>query len=561
MNEQERRAAYYDRVRPIIGDAFDHKGFAAYGLDAFPKAIEALLRTGARRAWLEDSGPINSELFSRALGALALGRSVPEAFDAFSRAHNRYEDRFEIRAAPDLEGSPELPGADVLLCYAPGRARAALSAARRLHIPAILGSVLEKSRAAQAVFVFDPARDSEAASALAASLDEHPAASPGDPARLDDFLGLSDLMLMFAKAILLRGTPKERPDLARLFDQEGRRFLVRGSPSWPWETRYLSEEQGRSALERLAQHVPLRYTLPRGLFRKQRVAVLGCGTASLLLGELVYDVEQLLFLDAKPFSAFNPIRQLCSTDDVEGLSKPFALQQILRRRLAPDADWEETNEGEISWLSHQKTRLGGAVLRLSEVDPESVSRFESLLDAFDPTLCIVGMGRSRDDNFTACEILRKRGIRHLVPTAFPGVTHFKNIVVDGTRGPCYDCLQNHLPVDGGAGPTLDEEARSVYYGGTQPATLAETYPSAHQLYQLTKALMLPEAARPAWWAPLRDEERTCLVTANTVERAGEGWLYGIPFPGQAIAYGPTDVVHARTGERCACGRVVGRVGG
>jgi hypothetical protein len=51
------------------------------------------------------------------------------------------------------------------------------------------------------------------------------------------------------------------------------------------------------------------------------------------------------------------------------------------------------------------------------------------------------------------------------------------------------------------------------------------------------------------------------VGANLTEENGSGWLYGTSLPGQMVAYGPSDVVHARTGERCACGREVGKVGG
>ena len=566
MLDHEKRALYYDRVRPVIGDIFEDKSFAAYGVSAYPKVAEALIRNGLLRAFIEDDAPISGGFWLRTLGASCLGKHPSAALNDFSRAHNTYEDRFELRPAPALSALGSLPSRpNLLIAYAPNRAVEVIQQAKQLQIPAILFSVLESSRASQLVWVFDPSQSTDDDERFAEALSQQAASIPGDFARYEDFLEAGDLVLSMAKAVLLQGTPKERKDLKQLF-AEGRNVIIRGSRSWPWETKFLTTAQSLKALVSLSSGVVPRSVIPESLFSRQRVLVIGCGTASLALAELAFEVDTLVLLDSKPFSIFNPIRQICSTDDTEKLEKPFALQQILKRLVDPDHDWEASSEHGLQWLSGDGLSIGAAVLKLTEMNPDSVTLFESILDAVKPTLCIVGMGRSRDDNFTACEILRRKNIKHIVPTAFPGVTHFKHIVVDEQRagvpvGPCYDCLQNHLPVDGGAGPTLNEEARSVYYGGTQPATLAETYPSAHSLYRIARALMLPAAARPAWWAPLQTEERTSLVGANLTEENSSGWLYGTSLPGQMVAYGPADVVHARTGERCVCGRVVGKVGG
>jgi hypothetical protein len=566
MLDSEKRALYYDRVRPVIGDIFESKSFAAYRVSAYPKVVEALIRNGLLRAFIEDDAPITGGFWPRALGVSCLGKKPVAALDHFSRAHNTYEDRFELRPAPALSKLGALPTKpNVLIAYAPGCAAEVIQQAKLLHIPAILFSVLEGSRASQLVWVFDPSQSTDEDERFAEAFAQQAAATPGDFDRYEDFLEAGDLVLSMTKAVLLQGTTKERKDLKSLF-AEGRRVIIRGSRSWPWETKFVSTAQAHKALASLSSGVVPRSVIPASLFYRQRVLVIGCGTASLALTELAFEVSELVLLDTKPFSLFNPIRQVCSTDDTEKLEKPFALQQIIKRWIDPAHDWEESREDGLQWLSGAGLSIGAAKLKLTEMNPDSVTLFESILDAVKPTLCIVGMGRSRDDNFTACEILRRKNIKHIVPTAFPGVTHFKHIVVDEQQsgvsvGPCYDCLQNHLPVDGGAGPTLNEEARSVYYGGTQPATLAETYPSAHSLYRIARALMLPPAARPSWWAPLQAEERTSLVGANLTEQNSSGWLYGTSLPGQMVAYGPADVVHARAGERCVCGRVVGKVGG
>jgi hypothetical protein len=548
MPVDPQRSAYFDRVRPILGDAFLGKRILAFGVSAYPKALEALVRSGVFEVFVENEGPLSASLL-RAWGASYEGMHAAEALLQTSRDHNHFEERFAIQEMPT-----QPPRADLLLAYAPHRATEILSLARSLATPAIVLSIPSAAAAAQCVWVYDPSQDSPHADELAALLDTLPAEDPRLLRRREDFLEGADLMLGFAKAILTRKTSYQRHDLEALWSQH-RSVVLRGSPHWPWQTDYLTP---LGALQQLSQPVLRSDTqLPESIFHKQRVLVLGCGTSSLLVDELAREVGSLLLLDTKPFSIFNPIRQLCSTRDVNETPKPFVLQQILARRIAPDADWQATQDGDIHWLCGPRLRIGAAELKLSEYEPESITRFERLLDTFSPTLSIVGMGRSRDDNFTACELLRARKLKHIVPTAFPAVTHFKHIVVDGAAGPCYDCLQNQLPVDGGAGPRLDEEARSVYYGGTQPASLAETYPSAHSLYRLARALMLPNAARPAWWAPLRDEERCCLVGANRVEETAGSWLYGCSLPGQMVAYGPEDVVLTRRGARCRCGRTLG----
>src|SRR5262249_44803814 len=141
------------------------------------------------------------------------------------------------------------------------------------------------------------------------------------------------------------------------------------------------------------------------------------------------------------------------------------------------------------------------------------------------------------------------------------VSHYKHIVVDGAEGPCYDCLQGHLVIDGGAGPTLNDAERELYYGGTQPATLAETYPSARSLLRLCPGLAPPRPRRPAWFQGQLGRERTCFLGANRVEQlAGSSsespaWLYGTRDPFQMVTFGIADIVGSRAGEVCSCGRV------
>jgi hypothetical protein len=284
------------------------------------------------------------------------------------------------------------------------------------------------------------------------------------------------------------------------------------------------------------------------------VLVIGLGTASLLCGELPQMVGgDLFFVDCKAVSPFNPVRQIYGTEQI-GQHKGEALCALLARRLDPAGSWQRTERGPLRCWRGDRT-LGWSDLRLRAADRASVKRFGELLDETQPTLAVVAMGRSRDDNFVAAAELRRRGIRHLTPTAFPGVSHFKHIVTDGSDGPCYDCLQGHLAVDGGAGPTLQPDEREMFYGGTQPATVAETYPSAFSLLRLARDLGLPPAARPGYLRAQLAAERCCFVGANRVERSGASWLYGVALPFSMVTYGIEDLVGSRAEEHCPCGRI------
>jgi hypothetical protein len=117
-------------------------------------------------------------------------------------------------------------------------------------------------------------------------------------------------------------------------------------------------------------------------------------------------------------------------------------------------------------------------------------------------------------------------------------------------------LQGHLAIDGGAGPSLSPDEQQMFYGGTQPATLAETLPSAHSLLRLARDLALPPAARPPYLQAQLAGERNCLVGANRAERdAAGGWLYGVDRPFKMVSFGIADIVGSRAEQPCPCGRV------
>ena len=363
------------------------------------------------------------------------------------------------------------------------------------------------------------------------------------------------MALGLARWILSPGSPR-RPDLGVPLLRQGRALLARGRPEWPWSTLFLRPAQ--EVLSRLCAPAAARYAPPLTLLGRQRVLVLGLGTASLFCAEAGLLAPHLCLLDGGVVSPFNPVRQAYGVALV-GQPKHQALAEVLRGRLEAGAGWDRAEDGPLTVWRTSTRSVSHARLRLSLLADGSGRSFEGVLDTFRPTLAVVGMGRSKDDNFTATAALRRRGIPHITPTAFPAVTHFKHILTDGSVGPCYDCIQGHLPLDQGAGPTLAPAEREIFYGGTQPATLAETLPSAHSLLRLALDLALPPPARPSYLRRELNAERVCFVGANRAERREAEWLYGVDRPFGMVAYGVEDLLGEAEERRCRCGRM--NVGG
>jgi hypothetical protein len=94
----------------------------------------------------------------------------------------------------------------------------------------------------------------------------------------------------------------------------------------------------------------------------------------------------------------------------------------------------------------------------------------------------------------------------------------------------------------------------MFYGGTQPATVIETYPSVHCLLRLSIELCFSPQLRSRWFKDALKNETTCFVGANKSEKAGKSWLYGIQFPGQVVRYGSLDMIGNEETNACICGR-------
>ena len=549
-------ADYYNRVRPLLGDAFFQSKIAVWGLDLGYLAAEALARTGIKRQVWFDSGE-TSRAFCRSLGWQHQDKTQGEALRQHCEARNVEQRGWALQCLPldvqQLRQSFAAAAPALLLARGDDDAGEVARAALDHGVPLVMTFTPASSPVGcvHVVWVPDSSADPAAVVRACEALAGLPRRDLNRASEHLDGLEARSMALSLAKWILLRGGPDARPDLEEPLVERGRCLVMRGTPEWPWAVHFA--RPGSGLIPRLRGRA-MTYRPPLSLVPHRRLLVFGLGTASLLCAEAGLLFDQMVFVDCKDVSRFNPVRQIYGTEDV-GQPKPETLVKILARRLEPGARWSTSEDGPIKFTRTADRALGAVNLRISEGSRQSLDRLDQLLDLFKPTMAVVGMGRSKDDNFTATAELRRRNILHVTPTAFPSVTHFKHIVTDGISGPCYDCLQGHLPLDGGAGPTLQPEAREMFYGGTQPATLAETYPSAHSLLRLVHDLSLPRPARPVYIMRELAGERNCFVGSNRVEQNDAGWLYGLDQPMSMVTYGVADLVGAAAKRRCSCGRL------
>lgn len=539
MDEQMK--SYLNRILPVIGNHLHDKSMVFINPQLTHTIAEAFSRCGVKKLTIVGADEVmeNSPIHL-SYGHSYLGYRANDACFDFFRRHNEFEKSWEFVSVDFFQQlclSSHKSPIDVIVGGGSVReCQKIISFAREHKITAIVFTVLQGREAKSLISVIDTKRG------LDFSLFDNLENMPCDLFSRLDFLETADLVANIAKAILLKDTKFEREDFNNLLYEEKKNNIIRGTTSWPWHVIYGGEEFSQ---EMLALINAFFFEFEYKPSKEDRLMIIGCGTASLLVGEAINFYRKIILVDCKNVSVFNPVRQLYGTEEI-GKVKVFSAQRILMERIGTRKDEYE---------------IDASQLRLKEEDGASVEKLHALLDEYKPTIVIVGMGQTRDDNFIATKILRDRGIKHIVPAAFPLATHYKHIVVDGKNGPCYTCLQGRLPIDNEGAAPITEEQREMFYGEgdfeekTQPATIIETWPSVHSALLLAVQLSLPENERNDWFREKMKAGETCFVGGNVSIKNDGNYLYGIKFPGQIITYSDGDIFTAMEGELCVdCGR-------
>lgn len=556
MNRREMLKHYLNRILPVAGKYLRRKKIVFFNLQFTHLAVEAFGRCGVRNFIFFDTANVSQDsYFHQSYGEKYISMPCDKAMEMVLRNHNTFESGWKFKKYP-LEINEEIIG--IIKRHKPDliiaggsllECRFFSELSRQTKVPTVVFSLLEKREVKTLITVLDSSRGINFS--VFDHLEEN--AVFCQTSRVD-FLESSDVAINVAKAMLLADTEFARKDFQELVYDKKRNNILRGTQGWPWWVLYGSEKSLSKMMTLIAKKKLVRNYAPK---KSERLMIIGIGTASLLAGEAVNFFQNILVVDGKKYSIYNPVRQLAGTKFI-GIPKPYVVQRIMSDKVPGKAVWSRNELAKI--VQKGDHSISASILKIKEQDPVSIEKLKKLIAWFRPTVVMVGMGQTRDDNFAVTKILRENNIKHIVPAAFPLATHFKHIVVDGKRGPCYTCLQGRLPFDVGPAVELTDEQREMFYGEggfeerTQPATIVETRPSVHSALRLLIELTHNTRNRSQWFKECMQEEQNCFVGGNSI-KTDEGFLYGVEYSGQMVVFSSQDLVGFSKQETCPdCGR-------
>jgi hypothetical protein len=521
---------------------------AVFGLAAVAGAAERLAEGGVRHWQLSDAastGPAHplahlwgweavgvpaSAVFARVLprrvadpAALTFGALPP-----LDEAH--YDDlRVALTAdRPDLL----LGGGDAATLLLLGRL------ARDLDLPAVLVAFPATASPRAVVLALLPGDGGNGRDVadLAAYLNGAPLGDPANdlntPERRLDWQDANLHAAALARLLLL-GAAAAPADLGRIVFGARRTLLVQGAAGWPWRVQYVDLARATPLTLPALAPVPLGRQSARG-----PILVVGCGR----IGSQA--ARSLLAAGATPALALieggrvdaGDLSGAFYTADQIGKNRADALaQQLIRIALKPRTtpewtpaaftdDWSGLQRASGDWCFTQVPR-----------DAKPGPWFESLLDTLRPVAVILALGPYEDGRLA--RVLRHKGVPHVVSRCAADGAWFEALVVDGSRGPCRECLQ------AGALPIV----------GAPTATSIETGRAANLVARLAWQLSLDPAARAPWFARLLAEEQTALMGWNGTAGGAAGAAGDAPgqvgVRGLPAGAGPCPECRYRAAER------------
>lgn len=313
--------------------------------------------------------------------------------------------------------------------------------------------------------------------------------------------------------LLLLGEAAAPADLRRIVFGERRTLLVQGAGGWPWRVQYINLTREAA----LGPPMPA----PRPAARQRAggpILVVGCGrigsqaARSLLAAGATH---ALALIEGGRVDAGDLSGAFYTADQI-GKNRADALaQQLIRIALKPRTtpewtpaaftdDWSGLQRASGDWSFTQVPR-----------DAKPGPWFAALLDTLRPAAVILALGPYEDGRLA--RVLRDKGVPHVVSRCAADGAWVEALVVDGTRGPCRECMQaGALPIT-----------------GTPTATSIETGRAANLVARLAWQLSLDAPARAPWFARLLAEEQTALLGWNGMTGAAAGAA-----PGQVGVRGP-----------------------
>jgi hypothetical protein len=540
MSEDKRRE-YYKRIRIIVGNHFQKVEVLAFNAPFVSKALELLVSCGLLSISFFNSHK-TTNFFSEYLGCDS-GDDASRIIAMNFKKHNLFENRWKFKFGGEVGGKPAL----VIGGGSRSQCLQAYGAAKLAGVPAVIGMILKNGISLISVVYPDERFPFEEIDFETVDIDLNSYFS---------WVDLSNQMANACRAILLEGTNWQRDDVCSLLNQH-KTTIVSEHPSWPWSSKYIDLEDPDEK-EWLVQVIDST-KLERAKVDLSGKTVLIVGLGS--LGSVIAKHYQIaganvVGIDGKKVSLYNPIRQIYSTAMI-GVQKAYALPQI----LAADSG------GKFSFLEDHReiTYIGDQIFTgINTLIPDSKigsNMFSEILDENSPDLIIFATANSAE--FRMAKLARERNIAHIQCSCYPRARWYRNIVVNGSEGPCYGCLHGQLYT--GVSPTLTEEQIAAYSLGdksidAEPATMIDTARCADSVARIGLHLMASRKNFPDWLSFMLEKELTYLIGGNSAEfrPEGDGWTNGVETPGGAAWYGVKNVMgydYERNKTCIYCGKV------
>jgi len=499
MNGDSMTASFADhfvRAIPIIGETLRAKRVVLLGLPLATPIVEYLAACGVGR-WIIAAAPTQAE----SPNSLLL---------------NRLHMRHGFALAPTLT---ELPlsewiaairddAADLIIAVGGQQTLAiARHAAGQAGIPALLCMPPSTQAACRAEVVF-PGEAARTPLNVAAEWQRDDATAEDINAMNGwDWACAAPLLSGLARALLLRGSLYERPDLEELWAR-GMRIVTLGGTD-PCAVDWSLPNTPIRAVSAHYQSPPM----CRG-----RLLIAGLGSiGSVAAALLAAYATQLVLADPDSVDASNPARQHYTLADL-GCPKACALQTSLAAQCpqivaVPDA---LTDEDQVAALVRQHGI----------------------------TAALVATGTNAD--FAIARALRECHVSHVVARCYPRARYWEAILVDGTHGAPLDAIRGHLRIGPAPAPTPEQRAAYSDAGAleAEPATLIESGWAAAWAARLAWQLLMPIGLRERWMIEVLESHNTCLVGGAYVEHTRDGPAYAIDLPGRIRAWATEQIIGA-----------------
>jgi hypothetical protein len=509
--------SHFARVTPIVSEQLRQARVALIGLPEAAPLVAYLAASGVRCwLWACPGGAPEAPSMPSPLG----GPASSGQLRAYLAAQHGVALDPEIQELPAGDWLPALRAdpPDLVLAVGLGpAARETFAAAAAAGAPAVLVTPPRADRGCRALVHLpgDPVP----------GLNGFAGAAPSPPDTWG-WLTAAPLVAGLARAILLRGAPQRRADLAELW-AAGRRVFVFGGadPLAAMSSPRLAVGDFSVDCELpTADCLPSTFRTPEA--RRGALLVAGLGSLGSVAAMLLAPhAERLVLADPDTVDAYNPARQAYRVADI-GRSKALALREQLELAGAED------------------------VLALPErLDDQRA--VEQLIERHGVTVGLVATGTAAD--FAIARALRARGVPHVVGRCYPRARYWEAIVVDGPRGPALSDMRGHLRLGPAPAPTPEQIAAYSDAGAleAEPATLVESGWAAAWLARLVAQLLAPPGLRERWLLDLLASEQTCLIGGVGVEPTEAGPAYGVAAPGQVVVYGRSAICGAERREPAA----------